>query len=147
PPGQRRNLRAALGVEVIDRTEVILRVFEARPQSHAAKLELELARLEYELPRIRDEHVSDDREGGGGRASRGHSNVELAKQRIRDRMAYLRKEIARVQAVQDRSRRARADRNRVALVGYTNAGKASLMRRRTGREGSGEAKPVDSVWS
>lgn len=133
-PGQRRNLQAALGVEVIDRTEVILRVFEARPQSHAAKLELELARLEYELPRIRDEHVSDDREGGGGRASRGHSNVELAKQRIRDRMAYLRKEIARVQAVQDRSRRARADRNRVALVGYTNAGKSSLMRRLTGRE-------------
>lgn len=133
-PGQRRNLRAALGVEVIDRTEVILRVFESRPQSHASRLELELARLEYELPRIRDEHVDDDREGGGGRASRGHSNVELAKQRIRDRIAYLRKELARVHAVQDRSRRARSDQIRVALVGYTNAGKSSLMRRLTGRE-------------
>ncbi len=133
-PGQLRNLRAALGVEVLDRTGVILRIFDARARTREAKLEVELARLEYELPRIRDDHSLGDREGGGGRASRGHSNVELAKQRARDRMAAVRRELAHLKASADRQRLARADTFRVALVGYTNAGKSSIMRQLTGSE-------------
>ncbi len=133
-PGQLRNLRAALGVEVLDRTAVILRVFDARARTREAKLEVELARLEYELPRIRDDHSLGDREGGGGRASRGHSNVELAKQRARERMAAVRRELSQAKAIADRRRLARADTFRVALVGYTNAGKSSIMRQLTGSE-------------
>lgn len=133
-PGQLRNLEAALGVEILDRPAVILRVFEARAQTREAKLEVELARLAYELPRIRDDHSLGDREGGGGRASRGHSNVELAKQRARERIATLRGELARVVDSAERRRRARGERFRVALVGYTNAGKSSLMRSLTGSD-------------
>jgi GTP-binding protein HflX len=133
-PGQHRNLQAALGVDVLDRTAVILRVFESRARTREARLEVELARLEYELPRIRDDSSLGDREGGGGRASRGHTNVELAKQRARDRIAAVRRELAQWKASTEQRRQARADVFRVALVGYTNAGKSSLMRQLTGSD-------------
>ncbi|XXX78884.1 GTPase HflX [Sorangium sp. So ce134] len=133
-PGQARNLQAALGVDVLDRTAVILRVFESRARTREARLEIELARLEIELPRIRDDHALGDREGGGGRASRGHTNVELAKQRARDRMAAARRELEQLKANAAQRRLARADSFRVALVGYTNAGKSSIMRQLTGSE-------------
>src|SRR5690606_36997482 len=129
-----RTLEVAFAAEVLDRPAVILRVFEARARTREAKLEIELARLVYELPRIRDDHSLGDREGGGGRASRGHTNVELAKQRARERIAALREELARAESIAERRRRVRADRFRVALVGYTNAGKSSLMRQLTGSE-------------
>lgn len=131
-PAQRRNLEAALGVPVLDRTEVILRVFEARAQSREAKLQVELARLQVDLPRIRDDHSIGDREGGGGRAARGASNVELAKQRLRTRMAAIRGELA---ALSDQAPVRDGDEPlRVALVGYTNVGKSTLMRALTGSE-------------
>ncbi|WP_437735479.1 GTPase HflX [Sorangium sp. So ce1335] len=133
-PGQMRNLQAALGVEILDRTAVILRVFASRARTREARLEVELARLEYELPRIRDDHALGDREGGGGRASRGHTNVELAKQRTRNRMAAARRELEQLEANAAQRRLARADSFRVALVGYTNAGKSSIMRQLTGSE-------------
>lgn len=133
-PGQLRNLRAALGVDVLDRTAVILRVFEQRARTKEAKLEIEIARLEYELPRIREDHSLGDREGGGGRGGRGHSNVELSKQRARERMAAARRELERLTATAELHRRARADTFSVSLVGYTNAGKSSLMRLLTGSD-------------
>ncbi|WP_437815920.1 GTPase HflX [Sorangium sp. So ce1078] len=133
-PGQLRNLQAALGVDVLDRTAVILRVFESRARTREARLEIELARLEYEIPRIRDDHTLGDREGGGGRAARGHTNVELAKQRARDRMAAARRELEQLKANAEQRRLSRADVFRVALVGYTNAGKSSIMRQLTGSE-------------
>jgi GTPase len=133
-PGQQRHLERALGVEVLDRTAVILRVFESRARTREAKLEVELARLEYELPRVRDDASLGDREGGGGRAGRGHSNVELAKQRARDRIASVRRELEQVASTADRRREGRAGAFRVALVGYTNAGKSSVMRRLTGSD-------------
>lgn len=133
-PAQIRNLEAALGAPVLDRTSVILRVFEARAKTKEAKLEVELAALEYELPRVRDDHSLGDREGGGGRASRGHTNVELAKQRIRDRLASIRKQLEHERAVQEQQRLTRSETFRVALIGYTNAGKSSLMRSLTGSD-------------
>lgn len=130
-PAQRRNLEGALGVAVLDRTEIILRVFEARATSRASRLSVELARLQVELPRIRDDHSIGDREGGGGRAARGASNVELAKDRMRTRMAAIRAELAALAPLP----RDRGDGPfRVALVGYTNAGKSTLMRALTGSE-------------
>jgi GTP-binding protein HflX len=133
-PGQQRNLELATGVEVLDRTAVILRVFESRATTREARLEVELARLQYELPRIRDDHSLGDREGGGGRASRGHSNVELAKQRARERIAAVRRELEALQASAVTRRQRRAESFRVALIGYTNAGKSSLMRLLTGSD-------------
>lgn len=133
-PGQLRNLVAALGVEVLDRTAVILRVFEQRARTKEAKLEIEVARLEYELPRIRDDLTLGDREGGGGRASRGHSNVELSKRRARERIAAAKRELERLSATADLLRKGRADTFSVSLVGYTNAGKSSIMRLLTGSD-------------
>lgn len=133
-PAQQRNLQNTLEVEVLDRTAVILEVFAKRARTRTARLEVELARHEYELPRIRDDHTLGDREGGGGRASRGHTNVELAKQRKRERIAAIRAELSALATQQAESRRGRAEIFRVALVGYTNAGKSSWMRLLTGSE-------------
>ncbi|WP_437993287.1 GTPase HflX [Sorangium sp. So ce145] len=144
-PGQLRNLQAALGVDVLDRTAVILRVFESRARTREARLEIELARIEYELPRIRDDHTLGDREGGGGRASRGHTNVELAKQRARDRLAAVRRELEQLKESAEQRRLARADSFRVALVGYTNAGKSSIMRQLTGSDVLVEDRPFATL--
>lgn len=131
-PGQLRFLTLALGVDVLDRTAVILRIFEMRAHTREAKIEVEIAKAEYELPRIRDDHSLGDREGGGGRASRGHTNVELAKQRSRDRIASLRRDLERVTGFDTRRSVAPLGVFRAALVGYTNAGKSAVMRALTG---------------
>jgi GTP-binding protein HflX len=133
-PRQQRTLELALEVEVMDRTAVILHIFERRAQTREAKLEVEIARLEYQLPRIRDDDAKDDRQGGGGRGERGHTNVELDKERTRDRIAQLNQELADVQSTEASRRERRQDVFQVALVGYTNAGKSSLMRGLTGSE-------------
>ncbi|HEX5659407.1 MAG TPA: GTPase, partial [Polyangiales bacterium] len=131
---QQHTLERALGVEVLDRTGVILRVFEQRAQSREARLQVELARLMYQAPRIRDDRDLGDREGGGGRGGRGHSNVELRKQANRARAAELRRELDRIPARAEVRRQRRAGLTQVALVGYTNAGKSSWMRALTGSD-------------
>jgi GTP-binding protein HflX len=130
-PAQQRHLERALGVEVMDRTGTILRVFERRARTPQARLEVELARLLYESTRVREVTPFDDREGGGGRGERGHSNVELAKRRIHHRAAAL---LEIMRATGERARARRQQEDRVALVGYTNAGKSSLMRALTGSD-------------
>ncbi len=127
-PSQQRNLEQALAVEVWDRPRVILEIFERRARTREARLGVELARLKYQLPRIRDDHSIGDREGGGGRAARGHTNVELAKQRTRRRIQALEQELKTLRDVSANQRTRRRQSFRVALVGYTNAGKSSLMR-------------------
>jgi GTPase len=131
---QHRTLENALEVEVLDRTGVILRVFEQRAQSREARLQVELARVLYQAPRIRDDRSLGDREGGGGRGGRGNSNVELRKQANRARAAELRRELARMPEQAEVRRRRRAGLPQVGLVGYTNAGKSSWMRALTGSE-------------
>jgi GTP-binding protein HflX len=132
--GQQRTLELALGVEVLDRTGVVLRVFEQRAQSREARLQVELARVLYQAPRIRDEHGLGDREGGGGRGGRGHSNVELRKQANRERAAELRRVLERIPQQAELRRQRRAELPQVALVGYTNAGKSSWMRALSGSQ-------------
>lgn len=134
-PGRLRALEAGLGVSVIDRTELILRVFEARADSPLAELEIERARLVHALPRLRDQVGPTDREGGGGRGGRGHSNVVLAKRATMKRIAELDGRIDALRRAVDERVDRRADVPRVALVGYTNAGKSSWMEALTGHSG------------
>ncbi|MCU1424700.1 MAG: hflX, partial [Microbacteriaceae bacterium] len=139
-PSQRRALEDVVGVKVIDRTAVILDIFSQHAASREGKAEVELARLEYLLPRLRGWGESMSRQAGGqvggagaGMGSRGpgETQMELDRRRIRMRMARLRKQIANF-AVARETKRASRVRNRipsVAIVGYTNAGKSSLLNR------------------
>ncbi|WP_158542454.1 GTPase HflX [Lujinxingia litoralis] len=133
-PRQQQVLEEALGIGVMDRSAVILRIFEERAQTREARLQVEMARISYELPRVRTNLVGDDRHGGGGRGGRGHSNTELARQRYRERLVELQQELAEVQARARLQRERRSQAFQVALVGYTNAGKSSLMRALTGSQ-------------
>jgi len=128
-PSQQRNLAREFNVEVLDRTQVILRIFARRARTRTAQLEIESAELQYEGPRLRDDEALGDRqEGGGGRAAKGASSVELRKQQIRKRLADLRQEIEKAQRADNARRERRRDVAGIALVGYTNAGKSSWMR-------------------
>ncbi len=134
-PGQLRMLNKQLDVEVIDRPDVILRVFARRARTRTAQLEIELARLTYQAPRVRDVRNLNFRTGGGGgRGERGHTNVELRKQDIRARITKLETELAALRPLEQRQRERRQELPTVALVGYTNAGKSSLMRGLTGSD-------------
>jgi GTP-binding protein HflX len=130
-PGQQFALEKALGATVMDRTAVILDIFERRASTHISRLELEIAWLDYAVPRMRDLE-EPDREGGGGRGERGHTQAELRRQQARIRRAALRKQLDAARAADDMARERRQDVPVAAIVGYTNAGKSSLMRALTG---------------
>ncbi|MGY5763827.1 GTPase HflX [Brachybacterium sp. DNPG3] len=142
-PGQRRALEDVVKVKVIDRTALILDIFAQHAKSREGKAQVELAQLEYLLPRLRGWGESMSRQAGGqvggagaGMGSRGpgETKIELDRRRIRDRMAKLRREI-KAMAPGREAQRADRRRNRipsVAIAGYTNAGKSSLLNRLTG---------------
>ena len=134
-PREARNLERATDAQVLDRTQVIVEIFHRHAKSREARLEVEVARLTYVAPRLREAGAGADRQRGGiGGKGAGESAIELDRRRIRDRIAELRREIARIHEEQSNRRSARRDQRRVALVGYTNAGKSSLMRALTGSE-------------
>jgi GTP-binding protein HflX len=130
-PSQLRNLEKATGARVLDRTGVIVDIFHHHARSREARMQVEIARLKYQAPRLRESAGRSERQQGQGA---GDSAVELDRRKIRDRLAELREGLAAVQKDQDHRRFARRDQLRVALVGYTNAGKSSLMRALTGSE-------------
>ncbi|WP_434317894.1 GTPase HflX [Leifsonia sp. P73] len=141
-PSQRRALEDVVKVKVIDRTAVILDIFSQHAKSREGKAQVELAQLEYLLPRLRGWGESMSRQAGGqvggagaGMGSRGpgETKIELDRRRIHSRMAKLRKQIAGFKPAREAKR---ANRNRnavpsVAIAGYTNAGKSSLLNRVT----------------
>ncbi|MBW8027985.1 GTPase HflX [Clavibacter michiganensis subsp. michiganensis] len=141
-PSQRRALEDVVKVKVIDRTAVILDIFSQHAKSREGKAQVELAQLQYLLPRLRGWGDSMSRQAGGqvggagaGMGSRGpgETKIELDRRRINTRMARLRKQIAAMKPARD-TKRANRDRNSVpsvAIVGYTNAGKSSLLNRVT----------------
>ncbi len=134
-PSQARNLQRAVEAEVLDRTTVILAIFQRHAKTREAKLEVEIARLQYMAPRIRENASGGDRQRGGiGGRGAGESTLELDRRKVRDRIAELRGELERIEATARTRRHRRSDQNTVALVGYTNAGKSSLMRALTGSD-------------
>jgi GTP-binding protein HflX len=134
-PSQARNLEKATGVEVMDRTAVILEIFRRHARSRAAKAQVEIVRLQYLAPRLREAGKGQDRQRGGiGGKGAGESSLELDRRKLRDRIAELTDELAALSEEQRTQRARRRAMNRVALVGYTNAGKSTLMRALTGSQ-------------
>ena len=130
-PSQARNLENATGAKVLDRTGVIVEIFHRHARSREAKLQVEMARLKYVAPRLRESATGGGRQRGVGA---GETNLDLDRRNIRDRLAELKEQLEQIQRDNDQRRSARNDQLRVALVGYTNAGKSSLMRALTGSE-------------
>lgn len=130
-PAQQRNLEKALGVKVIDRSQLILDIFAQHAKSLAGKLQVELAQLEYLRPRLTRQWAHLSRLGGGGVGTRGpgETQLEVDRRRLRERISALRRrleDVDRTRSLQ-RHERARVPFPCVALVGYTNAGKSTLM--------------------
>ena len=132
-PSQLRNLQEELEIPVMDRTNLILDIFESRARTREAKLQVESARLQYLLPRLVGMHEALTRQGGtsGSMSSRGagEKKLELDRRRIEHRMSELRKELEEVSEERkvQRKKRQNARIPLVALVGYTNAGKSTIM--------------------
>ncbi|MFA5605645.1 MAG: GTPase HflX [Leucobacter sp.] len=144
-PSQRRALEDVVKVKVIDRTAVILDIFSQHAKSREGKAQVELAQLEYLLPRLRGWGESMSRQAGGqvgsggaGMGSRGpgETKIELDRRRIHARMAKLRREIRQMAPAREakRANRKRGEVPSVAIAGYTNAGKSSLLNRLTGTQ-------------
>jgi len=129
-PAQVRNLEKRLGVRVVDRTEVILDIFAQRAQSRAGKLQVELAQLEYSLPRLTGQGQKMSRLGGGiGTRGPGETQLETERRAISQRISRLQREVTNLQAHRARMRQQRQAQEvpSIALVGYTNAGKSTLL--------------------
>jgi GTP-binding protein HflX len=134
-PTQHSNLEKATGVEVLDRTGVILEIFHRHAKTREARMQVEIARLRYLAPRLREGAGGGDRVRGGiGGKGAGETAHELDKRRIRDRIAELKDELSRIEGGAKTRRGRRGELPTVALVGYTNAGKSSLMRALTSSE-------------
>jgi GTP-binding protein HflX len=140
-PSQRRNLEDIVKVKVVDRTAIILDIFAQHAKSREGKAQVELAQLEYLLPRLRGWGESMSRQAGGqaaggqgiGSRGPGETKIELDRRRINTRMAKLRREIKEMKSARDtkRAQRDKAGVPQVAIAGYTNAGKSSLLNRLT----------------
>ncbi len=128
-PSQTRNLERELGVRILDRTRLILDIFAQRATTAYAKTQVELAQLQYLLPRLSGmwTHLERQRGGTGTRGGAGEREIETDRRIIRDRIARLKEQLVRVDRQMATQRSGRGSLVRVALVGYTNVGKSTLM--------------------
>jgi GTPase len=129
-PAQQRNLENAFKVRVIDRSQLILDIFAQRARSNEGKLQVELAQLEYLLPRLTRQWTHLSRLGGGiGTRGPGETQLEIDRRRIRERIGHLKQRLKKVERTRNLQRKERDEVPfaTVALVGYTNAGKSTLM--------------------
>ena len=136
-PAQVRNLETQIGIRVVDRTEVILDIFAQRAQSRAGKLQVELAQLEYMLPRLTGRGQAMSRLGGGiGTRGPGETKLETERRAIGRRISRLQQEVNQLQAHRSRLRQQRQHQEvpSIAVVGYTNAGKSTLLNALTNAE-------------
>jgi GTP-binding protein HflX len=142
---QLRNIERATGMTCLDRTGLILAIFEQRAQTREAKAQVELARCEYELPRLKGAWTHLERQVGGVgvRGGAGETQIEVDRRMTRTRISQLKKELGHLQRVRNTQRQGRSPRiPRVCLVGYTNAGKTSILRALTG-----EGEPQDMLFA
>lgn len=129
-PAQQRNIESVMGIIILDRTALILDIFAQRARTNEGKLQVELAQLQYTLPRIMGKGLMLSRLGGGiGTRGPGETKLEVDRRRIRDRIAFIKDQIEKVKAVRSlhRSKRKKNNVFEVSLVGYTNAGKSTLL--------------------
>ncbi|MFQ5423277.1 MAG: GTPase HflX [Phycisphaerae bacterium] len=151
-PSQIRELEKRVHRKVIDRTELILDIFASRAQTHAARLQVELAQLEYTAPRLRGMWTHLERiagAGGGttagavggiGTRGPGERQIEIDRRIVQKRVTFLKQQIARIDRRKLREVRARSDHFTISLVGYTNAGKSTLLNALTGADAAVEDK-------
>ena len=146
-PAQVRNLEKIIGVKVIDRSALILDIFSGRARSREAKTQVELAHLEYMLPRLTRAWTHLERQaggaGGGARRGVGETQLELDRRIVRTRIARLKEELQRIEKTRETQRKSREAAFTVALVGYTNAGKSTLFNRLT----SGDTLAMDKLFA
>ncbi len=143
--GQLRNIERSTGMDCLDRTGLILAIFEQRAQTREAKAQVELARCEYDLPRLKGAWTHLERQVGGVgvRGGAGETQIEVDRRMVRLRISQLKKELDHLQKVRDTQRQGRSPRiPRVCLVGYTNAGKTSILKALTG-----EGEPRDMLFA
>jgi GTP-binding protein HflX len=133
-PAQVRNLEKATGVKVLDRSELILDIFASRARTHEARLAVELAQLEYALPRLKQMWTHLSRQAGGGIGLRGpgETQLEVDRRLVGGRIRDLKGRLGEVQARKQREVHTRREEQTVSLVGYTNAGKSTLLNAVTG---------------
>ncbi|MBN2070807.1 MAG: GTPase HflX [Candidatus Krumholzibacteriota bacterium] len=132
-PAQARNLEDRIGINVIDRTELILDIFSRRARTRQAKLQVEIAQLTYALPRLKRlwDHLSRQ-DGGIGTRGPGETQLEVDRRRVRERISFLKKELIKISQRTGERRKKRKDTFNVTIVGYTNAGKSTLLNRLSG---------------
>ena len=146
-PAQVRNLEKIIGVKVIDRSALILDIFAGRARTREARTQVELAQLEYLLPRLTRAwtHLERQAGGAGGGAKRGvgETQLELDRRIVRTRISKLKDELKHIEKTRETQRKSREAAFTVALVGYTNAGKSTLFNRLT----RGEAMAMDQLFA
>ena len=143
-PAQVRNLEKITGVKVIDRSGLILDIFAGRARSREARTQVELAQLEYTLPRLTRAWTHLERQAGGiGTRGVGETQIELDRRIIRNRIAHLKEELRKIERTRETQRKARSSAFTVALVGYTNADKSTLFNQLT----RGGAEAVDKLFA
>ena len=132
-PSQGRHLGQALSIPTIDRSELILNIFDTHAQTPQAKLQVELASLEYQLPRLKRlwTHLERQRGGIGLRGGAGEKQIDLDRSDLRSRISQVQGKLKLIEGRKTRMVAARSDQFTIALVGYTNAGKSTLMNRLT----------------
>jgi GTP-binding protein HflX len=134
-PAQARNIEKRVGVNVIDRTELILDIFSKRARTKQARLQVEIAQLTYALPRLKRlwDHLS--RQAGGiGTKGPGETQLEVDRRKVRERIAALKRELSRIESRTKERRKKRSELFNVTIVGYTNAGKSTLLNRLSGSD-------------
>lgn len=144
---QLKNLELKLDIQILDRTSIILNIFALRAKTNEAKMQVEIAKLRYMLPRLSGLHLSLGRQGGGSGFSNkgsGEKQIELDRRIIEDRISKLNKELSEIETRRNIQRRKRSDSQipLVSLVGYTNAGKSTLLNALVDLSLSDESKKV-----
>ncbi len=132
-PAQGRNIEKAVKVTVLDRSELILHIFNIHAQTTQARLQVELARLQYQLPRLKRlwTHLERQRGGIGLRGGAGEKQIDLDRSELRSKVASVARQLKDIESRKAREVVSRSERFTIALVGYTNAGKSTLMNRMT----------------